>query len=113
MKDLSRQHTIVIVRALAGIALYSVFWILSLVADLTHTRSDHVLTVGILLVLSFVVFPRRATPRDVDIDEPEEVSDEDRALWERLERMDRWLLWTRVIFFVGALVTLVVLPELL
>ena len=93
-----------------GVAIYVVFVVLHVSAALVGQLSERSVVLLVLLVVAIFALPRQVLrPGDVE----RVKARADGAWMERMRRVQRWLVWVRMGFFLVALFLFMVLPELL
>lgn len=93
-----------------GALLYGVFVTLHISAALTGSVQERSALLLGLLIASIVALPRQVV-RPQDVERAGRVASP--AWMARMKRAQRWLVWVRLGFFLGALFLFFVLPELL
>lgn len=107
---LHHAERVLYLRIGAGVVLYIAFTILDISAALSHTMQERAPLLLGLLIASIFALPRQVIRRDlIERLEP----GQERTDWiERMKRIQYWLVWVRGIFFLGALVLFLGLPEI-
>lgn len=107
---LRHAERVLYLRIGAGVVLYIAFTILDISAALSHTMQERAPLLLGLLIASIFALPRQVIRRELlERLEPGEA----RTEWvERMKRIQYWLVWVRGIFFLGALLLFLGLPEI-
>lgn len=105
----TRHERILYARVVLSVALFSLFVIFDVSAALTRTMSSWAPGLFGLLIGSFLVMPREPLPRDWEPGPDPEHND---TYLDRMRRIRLWLTYTRVAYFLCAIVLLVGLPRL-
>lgn len=106
---LKHVERVLYMRTGAGVVLYVIFAILDISAALTHTMQERApLLIGLLIAAIFAL-PRQVFKQEL----LKEIQGEVQKDWiARMKRIQVWLVWVRAIFFLGALILFLGLPEI-
>ncbi|MEC9442062.1 MAG: hypothetical protein VYE40_13240 [Myxococcota bacterium] len=108
-KKLALAERILYGRIVVGAILFCVFAALDVSAALTGKMEEQGGILLVLLIAAILVFPRRMRiPKFVN----QLPVAERREVLERARRVDKWLTWARVVFFLSSLFLFALLPNI-
>ena len=106
---LKHVERVLYMRIGAGVVLYVIFAILDISAALSHTMQEHAPVLLALLIASIFALPRQVIRKDLLT----QLQGSSQSSWlERMKKIQLWLVWVRSIFFLGALILFLGLPEI-
>ena len=107
---LARVERLIFVRIAIALVVFVAFAVLGTVAAVTHSVHERSPLLFGLLIGAILALPRRPVPGTLIARLPAT----DREAWtDRAARIQRWMSWTRALFFGCALIVFLVLPEAL
>jgi len=106
---LKHVERVLYMRIGAGVVLYVIFAILDISAALSHTMQERAPVLLALLIASIFALPRQVIRKDLLT----QLQGSSQSSWlERMKKIQLWLVWVRSIFFLGALILFLGLPEI-
>lgn len=106
---LKHVERVLYMRIGAGVVLYVIFAILDISAALSHTMQERAPVLLALLIASIFALPRQVIRKDLLT----QLQGASQSGWlERMKKIQLWLVWVRSIFFLGALILFLGLPEI-
>lgn len=106
---LKHVERVLYMRIGAGVVLYVIFAILDISAALSHTMQESAPVLLALLIASIFALPRQVIRKDLLT----QLQGSSQSSWlERMKKIQLWLVWVRSIFFLGALILFLGLPEI-
>ncbi len=106
---LKHAERVLYMRIGAGVVLYVIFAVLDISAALTHSMQQRAPLLLGLLIAAIFALPRQVIRKDL----LQQVQGPTQTAWlERMKRIQTWLVWVRAIFFLGALLLFLGLPEI-